>query len=175
MFYLVKFCGRNFTYGALWLVNRPVFTNIKWTVDDVAYIWVLKIYFQCENAYFQKKNFEINFQCERGLEKNKNNAWMLKDICRQLISFLSKIFTIRSINQHSTSGTPGHKKLADRNITLSSSTFLIIDVSQAVTSNVKLLITKPKWTEPNRIELYSTGWVRRRYLRRVGSEGVTYV
>jgi len=28
MFYLAKFCGRNFTYVALWLVSRPVFTNI---------------------------------------------------------------------------------------------------------------------------------------------------
>jgi len=27
MFYFVKFCRRNFTYGALWLVSRPVFTN----------------------------------------------------------------------------------------------------------------------------------------------------
>jgi len=24
----VLFCGRNFTYGALWLVSRPVFTKI---------------------------------------------------------------------------------------------------------------------------------------------------
>jgi len=36
----VLFCEilqRKFTYGALWLVSRPVFTNIKWRVDDVGF------------------------------------------------------------------------------------------------------------------------------------------
>jgi len=44
------------------------------------YTWLLKVYFQCESAYFQKKNFwifilnynfEINFQCERGISLSK--------------------------------------------------------------------------------------------------------
>jgi len=50
-----KFSDRNFTYGALWLVNRPVFTNTKWSVGDVVYIWLLKVYFQCESVHFWKK------------------------------------------------------------------------------------------------------------------------
>ena len=37
MFYFAKFRRRNFTYLALWLVSRPVFTNIKWSVDDVGF------------------------------------------------------------------------------------------------------------------------------------------
>jgi len=72
MFYFAKLCGRNSTYGVLSLVNRPVFTNI----DMKHRIWLSKVYFQCESAYFRRKNFEIfiskqnfeiNFECERGL------------------------------------------------------------------------------------------------------------
>jgi len=37
-FYFAKFCYKNFTYGALWLVNWPVFTNTEWSVDDVVSI-----------------------------------------------------------------------------------------------------------------------------------------
>jgi len=40
MFYFAKFLKfptRNFTYGALWLVSRPVFTNIEWNIDDVGF------------------------------------------------------------------------------------------------------------------------------------------
>jgi len=35
MFYFAKFRRRNFTYGVLWLVSRPVFTDIEWTVNSV--------------------------------------------------------------------------------------------------------------------------------------------
>jgi len=67
MFYYVKFCDRNFTYGALWmwLVSWLVFTSIEWSIDDVVYIWLSKFYFQFECAHFQKKNFKIfYFQIE---------------------------------------------------------------------------------------------------------------
>ena len=37
MFYFVKFHKRNFTYGALWLVSRPVSTNIERNVIDVGF------------------------------------------------------------------------------------------------------------------------------------------
>ena len=57
MLYFAKFRRRNFVYGALWLVSRPVFTNIERSVDDVGPL--SKVYFQCESAYFWKTNFEI--------------------------------------------------------------------------------------------------------------------
>jgi len=56
MYYFAKFRRRNLAYGALLLVSRPVFTNIEQSVVDVGF---RKFYFQCESAYFQKKNFEI--------------------------------------------------------------------------------------------------------------------
>jgi len=34
MFYFAKFRKRNFAYVALWLVSRPVFTNIELSVVD---------------------------------------------------------------------------------------------------------------------------------------------
>jgi len=52
----VLFCGRNFAYGALRLVNRPVFTNIDMKRRRC---WLSKVYFQYESAYFQRKIFEI--------------------------------------------------------------------------------------------------------------------
>ena len=102
MFYFVKFRRRNFTYEALWLVNRPVFANIEWSVDDVGFqefisnvkeltferkilkvlfrnristflsfeswLFTLKIFLRTELIYINyAKNFEINFQCKRGL------------------------------------------------------------------------------------------------------------
>jgi len=59
MFYFVEFSRGNFTYGVLWLVSWSVFTNIEWSVDNVVYIWLLKVYLQCESTYIQKINFEI--------------------------------------------------------------------------------------------------------------------
>ena len=35
--YFAKFRRRNFAYGALWLVSRPVFTNIEQSVVDVGF------------------------------------------------------------------------------------------------------------------------------------------
>jgi len=32
---LRNFAEKNFAYGALWMVSRPVFTNIEWSVGDV--------------------------------------------------------------------------------------------------------------------------------------------
>ena len=57
MYYFLKYRRRNFTYGALWLISRPVFTNIEQSVDCVVDVVFRK--FVCESAYFQKKNFEI--------------------------------------------------------------------------------------------------------------------
>jgi len=37
MFYFAKFHRRNFTYRALWLVSRPLFTNIERSVVDVGF------------------------------------------------------------------------------------------------------------------------------------------
>jgi len=35
--YFVKFCGRNFAYGALWLVNRQCLQTSIWSVDDLGF------------------------------------------------------------------------------------------------------------------------------------------
>jgi len=52
---ILRGLGRNFTYGALRLVNlASVYkhqTNRR--------CWLSKVYFQCESAYFRKKNFQI--------------------------------------------------------------------------------------------------------------------
>jgi len=82
MFYFAKFRWRNFAYGALWLVIWPVFTNIERSIDCVVHrrrrCWLSKDYFQCEKCSLSKEkfwnfsfeiNFEINFQCERGLKR----------------------------------------------------------------------------------------------------------
>jgi len=37
MFYFAKFHIRNFTYGALCIVSRPVFTNIESSVNDFGF------------------------------------------------------------------------------------------------------------------------------------------
>ena len=56
MFYFTKFLLRNFAYGAIWLVRRPVFTNIERSVVDVGF---LKFISSVKSAHFRNKNFEI--------------------------------------------------------------------------------------------------------------------
>jgi len=45
---LRKIC--TYGHGALWLVNRPVFTNVEWSVDDVVPMWFSKVYLQCDRG-----------------------------------------------------------------------------------------------------------------------------
>jgi len=56
MFYLAKFLLRNFAYGALWLVRRPVFTNTEQSFVDVGF---RKFISSAKSAHFRKKNLEI--------------------------------------------------------------------------------------------------------------------
>jgi len=62
----VLFCGRNFTYGALWLVSRPVLTNIKWSVDDVDF-W--KFISNVKVLTFEKKILSWSRIVKGALEK----------------------------------------------------------------------------------------------------------
>jgi len=61
----VLFCSRNFTYGALWLVNQQCLQTSIWSVDDVVYIWLSKVYFQCEKCSLLKEKFRnFSFKME---------------------------------------------------------------------------------------------------------------
>jgi len=60
---LLIFAAQNmFYFGALLLVNRPMFTNIESSHSELSAmlftLWLSEVYFQCECAHFQKKNFD---------------------------------------------------------------------------------------------------------------------
>ena len=59
MFYFAKFHRRNFTYGSLWLVTRPVFTNIERSVVDAGF-W--KFISSVKVLTFERKISKFLFQ-----------------------------------------------------------------------------------------------------------------
>jgi len=81
MFYFAKFCGRNITYEALWLVSRPVLTNIEWSVDELAFeslfpMWkCLLLKEKCWNFYF-----EIEFRNKFIMWKGPYNRNLFSDV-----------------------------------------------------------------------------------------------
>ena len=62
MFYFVKFSGRNFSYGALWLVSQPVFTNIEWNVNDFFTYSFRKFISHVKALTFKRKISKVLFQ-----------------------------------------------------------------------------------------------------------------
>jgi len=69
----MRFCGRNFAYGALWLVSRQCLQTLIWSVDDVGF---QKFIFSVKVLSFERKIWKFlfrnriskkNFLCERGL------------------------------------------------------------------------------------------------------------
>jgi len=53
----VLFCGRNFAYGALWLVCRQCLQASIYTIDDVVFWKFMKNF----EIFISKYNFKINF------------------------------------------------------------------------------------------------------------------
>ena len=47
-----------FHFHCDWSVGQCLQTSNELSVDNVVYIWLSKVYFQRESAYFQKKNYE---------------------------------------------------------------------------------------------------------------------
>jgi len=59
MFYFVKLCARNLLMECTVIGQSTSVYKHQTSVDDVVHIWLSKVYFQCECAYFRKKNFKI--------------------------------------------------------------------------------------------------------------------
>jgi len=63
MFYFVKFHRRNFTYEVLWLVSRPVITNIERSVVDVGF---QKFISNVKVVTFERKINKLSFRNVKG-------------------------------------------------------------------------------------------------------------